>query len=75
MENSIKNSRTESIQSALEGESRKKIGDIIDTTANELCKYVNTVAGDVVLANADNEVKRILTDMITSYEERMKNAS
>lgn len=67
--------RNDSVQAASEGAVQQIAGDIIDKSTRDICKYVNTVAGDTIVACPDNEVRRIVLGVILAYEERKADAS
>jgi hypothetical protein len=67
--------RDASVQAASEGVINTKAGDIVDQTVGSVCKYVNSIAGDRVLSESDNEVRRIILGSLLAYEERRGDAS
>lgn len=64
--------REDSVQAASEGIINRTAGDLVDDAARSISKYVNTSAGDAVLADPDNEVKRLLLGLLLAYEERKR---
>jgi len=67
--------QNDSIQAASEGVIQERVGDLVDRATRDLSKYVNTVAGDAVIAEPDNEVRRILVSLLLAYQERRKDDS
>ena len=71
----LESQREESAQVASEGAIVEQAGDLIDGAARALCKYVNIVAGQQVLALPDNEIRRMLIQLLLVYTERKKDES
>ena len=74
-DNNTQDMRNDAMQAASEGVMQQSAGDIIDTTTRSISKYVNSVAGDAVIANPDNEIRRILVGLLLAYEERKRDAT
>lgn len=60
--------RDKSLEVAADGAIEAKARSIIDRATRDVCKYVNTVAGDAVIADPDNEVRRVIAGAIIEYE-------
>lgn len=58
-----------------EGAVQKRAGDLMDTALLDISRYVNTVTGDRILAEPDNEIRHILVALLLAYEERRADAS
>jgi len=52
----------------------EKMTNAIDNATLSICRYINTVNKDEIVSEADNEIKRILTDLILEGE-GIKNES
>ena len=75
MDNDQNNTQENSLLAAIDGDIRSRAGDLIDSTTFNICKYVNTIVGDAVIAQPDNEIRRIVTDLLFAFEERRQSAS
>ncbi|MFA7286947.1 MAG: hypothetical protein WC052_04790 [Patescibacteria group bacterium] len=67
-----KSLRDDSLQAASEGAIESTARDLIDGATISICRYVNTTAGDVIVANPDLAIRSKLLDLLVAYEERKK---
>ncbi len=61
--------------SALEGAMQQVAGELINDVTNNICKYVNIVAGACIIAQPDNVIRRMLLELLLDYEDRKNDAS
>lgn len=64
------NLKCEIADAATEGAMNQVASDIIDDATRQVCEYVNKSIGVQALAKPDNEIRRILTALLVSYDER-----
>lgn len=61
------------VQIVTEGELEKSFGPLVDKALTSLCRYINGVAGDAVIAESDSMVRATLIALLLSCEE-LRNA-
>jgi len=71
---SRQSAREDSVLVASEDVLRQQVGSLITDTVRDVCKYVNAVVGDTVIACPDHEIHTLLVGMLLAYKEKSHNA-